>query len=231
MKKRLTILALLVFVTATVHSQQKNTKSVFGVNAGLSVATDEFALSSFRYDAGFATTGPSMEIEYLWYGKIIGFSSSIGYSSIFFNERGYISEYDRVLGGYGTNDVSAGNYQVLKFLVGFTLKIPEINHTEVMILLHLGVAGSIHPHVTVTNSQLGEINSIVRSSEASPVSNATLKINHWLNDKYGITLNTGVNSTRPSFRDETGIGGSFFLSIHYVNINAGLVIRLNRPAQ
>lgn len=231
MKKPFSILALVILVTATGHAQQKDIKSVFGANAGVSIAIDEFALNTFRYDAGFATMGPNIGIEYLWYGKVIGFSSSIGYSSIFFNERDYLSEYDRVLGGYGTNDVSAGNYQVLKFLVGFTLKIPEINHTEVMLLLHLGVARSFHPPVTVTNSQLGEVNTIVRSSEASPISNATLKINHWLNDIYGITLNTEVNSTRPSFRDETGVGGSFFLSIHYVSINAGVVIRLNRPAQ
>jgi len=231
MKKTFTIMALVILVIANCHAQKKIPKLVFGANAGLSVAIDEFALNTFRYDAGFATMGPNIGIEYLWYGKIIGFSSGIGYSSIFFNERDYLSEYDRVLDGYGTNDVSTGNYQVLKFLVGFTLKIPEINHTEVMILLHLGAARSYHPPVTVTNSKLGEVNTIVRSSEVSPISNATLKINHWLNDIYGITLSAGVNSTMPSFHDETGVGGSFFLSIHYVSINGGVVIRLNRPAQ
>lgn len=231
MKKRLTTVALITALTVTGLAQQKDIKSVFGAHTGVSFAIDEFALSTFRYDAGFATMGPNIGIEYLWYGKIIGFSSSIGYSNIFFNERDYLSEYDRVLGGYGTNDVSAGNYQVLEFLVGFTLKIPEINQTEIMLLLHLGVARSFHPPVTVTNSQLGIINSVPGGSDTSPVSNATLKINHWLNDTYGITLNAGVNSTRPAFNDTTGLEGYFFLPMHYVNVSAGLVIRLNHPAQ
>lgn len=230
--KRLTLVLLIVMLAAvTALPQQTTGKSVFGVNTGLSIAVDEFAVKSFKYDAGFATLGPNIEAEYLYYGRFIGFSSSIGYASIFFNEKHYQAEYDRVLDGYGLNEVSAGNYQVLKFLVGFTLKIPEFNHFEVMLLFHLGGALSTHPNLVVTNSELGKINSISYSTDRSPVSNAGLKINYWLNEKYGINLNCGINMTKPTFYDESGNEGSFSLPVHYANVNVGFVMKLNKDSQ
>ncbi len=179
--------------------------------------------------SGFASAGPDIEVEYIYYGKFFGFSSSIGYSSIFFNEKAYQAEYARVLGGYGTNEVTAGNYQILKFLVGYTLKIPEFSHTEVMLLFHLGYALSVHPDLLVTNSELGEINRVSKDAAGAPVSNAGLKINYWLNERYGLTLNAGLNLTLPGFYDDSGPGGSFFLPVHYSNINVGFVMNL-KPA-
>jgi hypothetical protein len=226
--KRLFLAFLALIVAANpLFPQKPGNKSVFGVNAGLSVPYNEFAQTTFKYDAGFAGPGPNIEAEFLRYGRFIGFSSSIGYASIFFKEKDYQAEYDRVLNGYGTNEVTAGNYQVLKCLVGFTLKLPEIKRTEVMLLFHLGVALSVHPNLVVTNSELGEINSITRSAGRSSGANAGLKVNYWLTDKYGINLNFSQNMTRPWFRDETGIGGSFFLPIHYSNANIGFVMQLN----
>ncbi len=222
-------LAIIVLIVAVnpLFPQKAGAKSVFGVNAGLSVPYDEFAQTTFKYDAGFASLGPNIEAEFLHYGKFFGFSSGIGYASIFFKEKDYLAEYDRVLNGYGSNAVTAGNYQVLKFLVGFTLKLPEIKRTEVMLLFHLGYALSIHPNLVVTNTELGEINSITRQADGAPVSNAGLKINYWLNQRCGLTLKGGFNYTRPGFYDETGPGGSFFLPMHYSNANIGLVLKLN----
>lgn len=226
--KRL-FLALLVIMAAInpLFPQKSVKKSVFGANTGLSIPYDAFAETTFKYDAGFAGVGPNIEAEFLHYGKWFGFSSSIGYASIFFKEQDYQAEYDRVLNGYGSNEVTAGNYQVLKCLIGFTLKLPEIQRTEVMLLFHLGFALSVHPNLVVTNTELGEINSIRRSAARSPASNAGLKVNYWLTDKYGINLNFGQNLIRPWFSDETGIGGSFFLPIHYSNANIGFVMKLN----
>jgi hypothetical protein len=228
--KRLTLFLLIVMLAAVTALPQKTArKSVFGVNTGISIPVDEFAAKTFTYDAGFATMGPNLEVEYLYYGKIFGFSSSIGYTSIFFNEKAYQKEYDRTLNGYGTNEVSAGNYQVLKFLVGFTLKTPEFKHTEVLLLVHLGYALSVHPNLEVTNSEFGVINSITRVSGDAPVANLGVKINYWLNDRYGVSLNGNLNLTEPSFYDETGPGGSFLLPIHYTNINVGFVMNLKTP--
>lgn len=229
--KRLTIALLVLMLAAVTALPQKSPgKSVFGVNTGVSIPYNEFAHKTFDYDAGFATVGPNIEADYLYYGSYFGFSSSIGYASIFFNEKAYQSEYDRTLNGYGSNEVSAGNYQVLKVLVGFMLKIPEFKHTEVMLLAHIGYALGVHPGLTVTNSRLGLINSFDRDTGGTPVSNLGLKINYWLNERYGLTLNGGINLTTPSFYDHSGPGGSFLLPVRYTNINAGFVINLNPPA-
>ncbi len=228
--KRLT-LALIAFILAAgiALPQKAMPKSIFDVNAGVSVPVDEFSYNTFRYDAGFASPGPNIEAEYLRYGKFFGFSASIGYASIFFNEKDYKAEYDLALDGYGTNYVTVGNYQVLKFLVGLTLKIPEFCHTEVILLFNLGYAVCVHPELSVTNSELGEINSVARDAGGSPVSNTGLKVNYWLNERYGLTLTAGVSQMRPGFYDPTGPGGSFFLPLHYANINAGFVMNLNPP--
>lgn len=221
-------LPFLTFIIAAnpLFPQKPGKKSVFGVNSGVTVPFDDFADKTMNYRAGFASAGPNIETECLYYGKIFGFSSSIGYASVFFNEKAYQTEYTRVLEGYGTNVVTAENYQMLKFLVGFTLKVPEFSHTEVMLLFHLGYALTVHPDLLVTNSELGEINRVSKDAAGAPVSNAGLKINYWLNERYGLSLNAGLNLTRPGFYDNTGPGGSFFMPIHYSNINVGFVMNL-----
>lgn len=229
MSRILLVYIALILAAPPLFSQKTGKKSVFGVNSGVSLPFNDFADKTMIYRAGFASAGPNIEAEYLYYGKFFGFSSSIGYASIFFNEKAYQAEYARALGGYGTNEVTAGNYQILKFLVGYTLKIPEFNHTEVMILFHLGYALTVHPDLLVTNSELGEINRVAKDAGGAPVSNAGLKINYWLTRQYGLTLNAGLNLTLPGFYDDTGPGGSFFLPVHYSNINIGFVMNL-KPA-
>jgi len=230
--KRITIaLMMLLVVTVTVTPQKPAKKSVFGVDTGVSIPLDEFAVKTFTYDAGFASPGPNIEAEYLYYGKIFGFSSSLGYSSLFFNEKSYKAEYDRTLGDNGTNDVSAGNYQVIKALVGFTLKTPEFNNTEIMLLFHLGYAVAVHPNLLVTNSELGVINSVERNAGSGPVASMGLKINYWLNERYGVSLNGSVNGMSSGFKDETGPDGNFLLQMNYANVNVGFVMNLKTRGQ
>lgn len=230
MKKIFAVLALVIIVTATGHAQEKIRKSVFGANTGLSVPYKEFARKTFSYDAGFAAPGLNIGAEYMYYGRVLGFSSSIGYSSFFFNEKAYRAEYERTLDGYGTNTVSAGNFQVLQFLLGFTLKLPEIEHTDIMLLFHLGYALSVHPDLVVTNSEYGVINSIGKNAGGSPAANAGIKVTHWLNEKYGVSFNLGMSSANPSFNDSTGPGGSFLMPVKYANINVGFVMNLKTPS-
>ena len=230
MKKCFALLALVLFLTASGLAQEKIRKSVFGASTGVSVPYKEFAYKTFRYDAGFAAPGPNLKAEYQYYGNYFGFSSGIGYSSLFFNEKAYRAEYDRTLNGYGTNTVSAGNYQVLEILVGFILKLPEINHTDVMLLFHLGFAKSVHPDLVVTNSEYGVINSIGRNAGECPAANAGIRVNHWLNEKYGVSFNCSLSSTTPSFGDSTGPGGSFLMPVKYANINVGFVMNLKSPS-
>ncbi len=229
--KRVTLILIVFFLAAlTALPQKRSWKSVFGAGAGVSIPYKEFAYNTFTYDAGFACPGPNLEAEYLFYGKIFGLSATIGYSNFFFNEKGYRAEYDRTLGGYGINEVSAGNYQVLKILAGFTLKLPEIAHTEVMFLFHLGYAHALHPDLQVTNSELGVINSIEKVSGAGPAANAGIKINYWLNESYGVSLNGSVSTTTPSFTDYTAPDSYFDLPIYCAGINVGFVMNLRSPS-
>ncbi len=221
---------VLFMAAATALPQKRVWKSVFGASAGVSIPYKEFAYNTFRYDAGFACPGPNLEAEYLFYGKFFGLSATIGYSSFFFNEKAYRNEYDRTLGGYGINEVSAGNYQLLRFLAGFTLKLPEIKHTEVMFLFHLGFARSVHPDLQVTNSELGVINSIEKNNGGGPVANAGIKINYWLNERYGISLNGSLSTTTPSFTDNTAPDSYFDLPVYCAGINVGFVMNLRTPS-
>ncbi len=229
MKNTFAILALLAVLTVNAYAQQKVRKSVFGVNTGISIPLDEFAVKAFTYDAGFSSPGPNLEVAYLYYGKVFGFSSSVGYSSLIFNERSYQAEYDRTI-GYGTNEVSAGNYQIMKALVGFTLKIPEFSHTEVMLLFHLGYAVALHPNLLVNNSELGLINSVDRNAGGGPVASMGLRINYWLNERYGVTLNGSLNGMSSGFIDETGPDGNFTMPMNHASVNAGFVMNLKTPS-
>ncbi len=196
-------------------------------SCGCSLPYAEFADGKMTSYAGFAAPGMNIEIDLMRYtNRFFGFTSGIGYASIFFREKAYQAEYDRILVGYGENKVSAGNYQVLTGVLGFILKIPETRHTEALIVCRLGIAMSVHPDLAVTNSKLGEINTVSKNNDWNSVANMGLKIHYWLSEKYGITLNYSLNSARPSFRDDTGIGTSFSLPVRYMNINAGFVVNL-----
>lgn len=227
MKKTvLTILTFLIAITPS-YPQNKNKKSVAGISAGLSVPFAEFADKKMEYHSGFAGVGPNIEVDFFRYtGKYFGLSSNIGYASIFFNEKAYKSEYDRILNNFGENRVNAGNYQLFKGLLGFILKIPETRHTEVLLVFQLGCAMSIHPDLLVINSELSVINSVKKDTKWSAMSNTGIKINYWLNEKYGISLNYGLNFTTPGFSDVTSIEKVFSLPVRYQNINIGLVINL-----
>ena len=212
-------------------SQRPAPKSVFSADLGAAVAYDEFAMKTFEYDAGFATAGPNAEAGYLYYGRFVGLSLTMGYANIFFNEKAYKAEYDRVLSGFGENTVSAGNYHVFKLQAGLVLKVPEFRHTEVMLLFQTGYALCVHPELTVMNSELGEVNRIAESPGESIIGTAGLKLNYWLSNCFGISLNSSLNSVRPGFDDETGPDSHFFLPMRYYTVDAGIVIRLNTPSR
>jgi len=227
MKKTVLTLLLLVAAINLLPAQKENRKSIFGVNAGVAIPFAEFADRTMEGYSGFAAAGMNIDVDLLRYiGRYFGFTSNIGYASIFFNEKEYRTEYDRILSGYGQNSVTAGNYQVLKGLLGYTFRIPVTEQAEVLLFCQAGVALSLHPDLLVTNTELGVINSVSRNSDWHPVSNTGVKINYWMNDKYGISLNYSLNATRPAFSDQTGIRGTFVLPIRYMTVNAGLVMNL-----
>lgn len=227
MKKPVIIILIFLITITLVNAQEENKKSIVGINSGISIPFADFADKKMENYSGFAGTGANIEIDFFRYtGRFFGLSSNIGYSNIFFNEKAYKSEYDRILDNYGETTVAAGNYQVLKGLIGLILKIPETRHTEVLLVFQLGCSMSVHPDLLVTNSELGEINSVKKDTDWSSMSNAGIKINYYLSEKYGISLNYSLNSTKPGFYDETSVERVFILPVRYQNINIGLVINL-----
>ncbi|TFG42233.1 MAG: hypothetical protein E4H43_03480 [Bacteroidia bacterium] len=227
MKKALLAIVASLLAMNILYSQNEDKKSILGINSGLSIPFEEFDNKTLTGYSGFAGAGANVELDFLRYlGRFFGLSSTIGYSSISFNENAYKAEYDRILNNYGVTVVDAGNYQVLKGMVGMIIKIPETMHTEVMLIFQLGIAMSVHPDIVVSNSELGVINSVGKNSDWSSISSAGIKINYWLTGKYGISLNYNLNSTRPGFHDNTGLEGPFFVPIRYQNINAGIVINI-----
>lgn len=227
MKKTAMILLTALMTLNLLHAQKENKKSVLGVNAGMAVPFQDFAGKEISEHAGFAALGPDIEIDFLRHGRFFGFSAVFGYASMFFNENAYRAEYDRMLGNYGLNTVKAGNYNILKGLVGFTLKFPEVNHIEMLAMLHVGCAISVHPELVVSNSELGTINTYQTDVAWSAMSNAGVRINYWLSGKYGLSLNFGANFTTPAFHDDTSILQAFFLPVRYQNINVGFIMNLS----
>ena len=213
MKKTTMTLLFCLIGSNLLYSQEYSRKTILGVNTGCSLPYAEFAAKKMTSYAGFASPGMNIEIDLMRYSnRFFGFTSGIGYASLFFREKAYQAEYDRILAGYGENKVSAGNYQVVTGVLGFILKIPETRHTEALIVCRLGIAMSVHPDLAVTNSKLGVINTVSKNSDWNSVANIGLKVHYWLTEKYGITFNYSLNSSRPDFRDDTGIGDVFLPS-------------------
>lgn len=233
MKRAATILTFMLAINL-VYAQEGNQKSVLGISSGISIPFDTFDNKTMTNNAGFAGAGANLEIDFLRYlEKFFGITSTIGYSNISLNESAYKAEYDRILNNYGETVVDAGNYQVLKGMLGLIIIIPATKQAEVLLVIQLGFAMSVHPDIVVSNSELGEINSVGKNIAWSPLSSAGLKFNYRLSEKYGISLNYNLNYTTPGFHDDyddtgpgTGTGGAFSLPVRYQNINIGFVMNL-----
>jgi hypothetical protein len=72
---------------------------------------------------------------------------------------------------------------------------------------------------------------VEKDADISVIGNAGIRINHWLNERYGLSLGYSLNTTRPSFDDETSIDGHFFLPVRYQNINIGFIMNLDKSKE
>lgn len=176
--------------------------------------------------AGFAGSGMNVGIDYLHSrGGFFGLSASAGYAILNFDGKAYRSEYERILNDPGEVTVTAGNYQILKGVVGLTGKFPEFYHTEIFLIVQAGYALSIHPEIIVNHSQMGIINSVGQVHDWTGISNLGMKINYNISEKYGVNFNYCLNFLYPGFQDE-GYISLFSLPERFANINIGLIINL-----
>ena len=232
MKKIISILTLLSVLTINCHSQQQVKKTIFGAGAGLSLPYAEFASKSLKVNAGFASAGLNAEASLMRYtGRVFGLSATLGYSNIFISEKDFETEYNRVLNGNGTNRVTAGNYQIINGMAGLIFKVPEFSNTDILLMFNMGAALTVHPDLTVTNSYIGVINTVKKNADFSIISNASIRVNHWLTERYGFSAGYSLNATRPSIEDDTSIDGYFLLPVRYQNLYVGFIMNLGKNTE
>ena len=218
---------LLLTLGYNLQAQNENKKNVFSGHLGVSIPTKEFAGTSFDYDAGFATSGGNIELNYYRYtGKYFALNASIGYSVFGFNESAYTNEYYLALNRTEGITTEAGAYQFLNTSFGLVFKIPIGSDFEVLFVPMIGVALCHHPDLVVTDEETGVINSVSKDNSAAASAGIKAQFNYYFSEKYGINLSYGGFSIKPTFSDETSFEQHFTLPVSFQNINIGLTIML-----
>jgi len=218
---------LLLAAGTSIYAQNENKKNVFSGHLGVSIPTKEFAGTSFDYDAGFATSGGNIELNYYRYtGKYFALNASIGYSVFGFNESAYTNEYYLALNRTEGITTEAGAYQFLNTSFGLVFKIPIGSDFEVLFVPMIGVALCHHPDLVVTDDETGVINSVSKDNTVAGSAGLKGQLNYFFSEKYGINLSYSGFSIKPTFSDETSFEQHFNLPVSFQSINIGLTIML-----
>lgn len=218
---------LLLAFGSDLHAQNENKKNVFSGFLGVSIPTNEFAETTFDYDAGYANVGANIELNYYRYtGKYFALNLSIGYAAFGFNESAYTNEYYRALNKTDGIKTEAGAYQLLNTSFGIVFKIPVGSDFEVLFVPMLGFALCHHPDLVVTDDETGVINSVSKDNSGAGSAGIKAQFNYYFSEKYGINLSYSRFSTTPTFSDETSFEQHFTLPVSFQNINIGLTVIL-----
>jgi hypothetical protein len=224
--KLLPFILLLAFGNSLL-AQNENKKNVFSGHLGVSIPTNEFAETTFEYDAGYANIGANIELNYYRYtGKYFALNISIGYAAFGFNESAYTDEYYHALNKTGGIKTEAGAYQFLNTSFGLVFKIPIGSDFEVLFTPMLGCALCHHPDLVVTDNEAGVINSVSKDNTGAASAGIKAQLNYYFSEKYGINLSYSRFSTTPVFSDETSYEQHFNLPVSFQNINIGFTIIL-----
>ena len=218
---------LLLAFGNSLHAQNENNKNVFSGFLGVSIPTNEFAETTFEYDAGYATVGANLELNYYRYtGKYFALNVSIGYAAFGFNESAYTTGYYSALNKTDGIKTEAGAYQFLNTSFGLVFKIPIGSDFEVLFVPMLGFALCHHPDLVVTDDETGVINSISKDNSGAGSAGIKAQLNYFFSEKYGINLSYSRFSANPAFIDETSYEQHFNLPVSFQNINIGITIIL-----
>lgn len=224
--KLLPCILLLTFGN-NLHAQDENKKNVFSGHLGVSIPTNKFAETSFGRDAGYATAGANIELDYFRYtGKFFALNASMGYAAFGFNESAYTNGYYLALNKTEGIKTEAGAYQVLNAAFGLVIKTPVGSDFEVLIIPMLRYALCHHPDLIVNDDDAGVINSISSDNAGALSAGIKLQLNYFFSERYGINLSYSRFSANPTFSDETSYEQHFDLPVSFQNINIGLIIIL-----
>jgi hypothetical protein len=192
---------------------------------GPSIPYAEFANKTFTSRAGFAKAGANLDLDITRYGRrgIFGIYAELGLANIFFDEKSYIAEYERILNIEGTTTASTGSYQFLTVHGGFLIRFAEFLDTRIIMQAGIGYSLCRHPELAVTNSYWGEINTVNSDLDLQIGSSASIKLERSLNEETGIHLSYSLFACLPDFRDtESFREYTFYLPVRYQGINIGL---------
>jgi hypothetical protein len=224
-----TLLAVVLVLASTcffpLRSQEPVVKNALSSSAGPSIPFSEFASRSFTPRAGFAKAGANLDLDIIRYGRrgIFGIYADLGLANIFFDEKSYIAEYERILNNEGTTTASTGSYQFLTVHGGFLIRFAEFLDTRIIMQAGIGYTLARHPCLSATNSYWGEINRVNSDLDLQIGSSASIKVERVLNEETGVHLAYSLFACKPDFRDTEGFREyTFYLPVRYQSINIGL---------
>ncbi|MDF1570538.1 MAG: hypothetical protein P1P82_02865 [Bacteroidales bacterium] len=221
----LLLLALVFFCASPVSAQETINRNALSFSAGTAVPFDEFAYSRFTYRAGFAQPGVNLDAKIIHYGKrkIFGIYADAGYAYLFFNEKRYLAEYERIFEDEGTTSVTTGGYHFLKAEAGFLIRTIAIRDTRIILQTGVGYTLCRHPYLSAVNSYWGVVNTVNSDLDLQLTGTAGVRVEHTLDEYTGIHLSYQVFACKPSFMDrESYRAVTFYLPVRIQNINFGL---------
>lgn len=217
---------LIVFVCSiSLEAQDSISRNAMAISAGSSIPYSDFAARTFTPRAGFAKAGANLDFEIIRYGRrgIFGMYADLGLANIFFDEKSYISEYERILNHEGVTSVTTGSYQFLTLHGGFLVRLVEFLDTRIILQTAIGYTLCRHPYLSAANSYWGNINTVNSDLDVQISSSAGIRVERTLNERTGIIISYGLFACKPDFSDSMSfMDYTFYLPVRYQNINIGL---------
>lgn len=217
--------AMVLTCTEPVAAQEPVKRNALHFSAGAAVPYDEFAKSTFTNRAGFAQTGVNIEGGLIHFDrrKIFGLYADAGYAYLYFNEKRYLAEYERVFEDVGSMIVSTEGYHFLRAEVGLLVRTIAILDTRIIFQSGVGYTLFRHPYLSATNTYWGVVNTVNSDLDIQLSGSAGIRLEHTLDEYTGIYLSYQLFASRPDFRDtESYSAQTFYMPVRTQQINLGL---------
>jgi hypothetical protein len=221
----LLLMVMILCCGLSLTAQETVKRNAMSFSAGAAVPFDEFSYSRFTERAGFARTGANLDAKIIRYGKrkIFGFYADARYAYLFFNEKSYLSEYQRIFQDEGTMSVSTEGYHFLGAEAGFMIRTIAILDTRIILQSGVGYTLCRHPFLSAENSFWGTVNTVNSDLDIQLTGTAGILVEHTIDDYTGIHLSYQLSACRPDFRDrESYREYSYYLPVRIQHINIGL---------
>jgi hypothetical protein len=221
----LLVVVMISVCSPPLSAQESINRNALSVSAGAAVPYSDFATSSLTWRSGFAMTGINLDAKVIHYGrkKILGLYADAGYAYLFFNEKRYLAEYERIFEDEGTTSVTTGGYHFLKAEAGFLIRTISILDTRIILQAGVGYTLCRHPYLSAVNSYWGVVNTINSDLDFQLSGTAGIRLEHTIDEYTGIHLSYQLFACKPGFMDrESYRAVTFYLPVRIQHINLGL---------